>query len=69
MKESQGTGLGHMLDLTVADALDMKAHQHVHQSFVEAHSRLQISHIMLWTTCRLGTAVSGQPRCSGWVTS
>lgn len=46
-KESQGNGFGHILDMTVADALDMKTHQHMHQLFVEAHTRLQIFHVML----------------------
>lgn len=58
-----------MLDLTVAGALDMKTRQHMHQSFVEVHSRLQIFNVMLWISPRLGTAVSGQPRSSGQVTS
>lgn len=58
-KESKGKELGHTLDLTVADALNMKTQQDRHQWFVQAHSRLQIFHVVLGTSSSLGMAHVG----------
>ena len=48
-----------MLDLTVADVLNTKTQRHRHLWFVQAHSRLQVFHVVLGTSPRLGTARVG----------
>lgn len=48
-----------MLDLTVADALNL-TWQHRLWWFVQAHSRLQIFHVMMGSSPRLGMAPMGQ---------